>query len=83
KEETLQRSRRRQSDKRWKGRYRATRPKVERKFGQLMQRRHGGRRSRVRGRVRIAQDFALLTAAHNLKRLATLGVRHDGGEWMR
>ncbi|HEX2573337.1 MAG TPA: hypothetical protein VH877_27560, partial [Polyangia bacterium] len=47
KEETLQRSRRRQSDKRWKGRYRATRPKVERKFGQLMQRRHGGRRSRV------------------------------------
>jgi hypothetical protein len=83
KEGTLQRSRRRQHDKRWKDRYRATRPKVERKLGQLMQRRHGGRRTRVRGRIRIAQDFALLTAAHNLKRLATLGVRHQGGAWTR
>jgi hypothetical protein len=82
-EATLQRSRRRQRDKPWKGRYRATRPKVERKFGQLMHRRHGGRRARVRGRVRIAQDFALLTAAHNLKRLATLGVRHSGDAWVR
>jgi hypothetical protein len=82
-EATLQRSRRRQSDKRWKDRYRATRPKVERKFGQLMHRRHGGRRARVRGRVRLAQDFALLAAAHNLKRLATLGVRHHGDAWVR
>lgn len=82
-EATLQRSRRRQRDERWKGRYRATRPKVERKFGQLMHRRHGGRRARMRGRVRIAQDFALLTAAHNLKRLATLGVHHSGGAWVR
>jgi hypothetical protein len=83
KEGTLQRSRRRQRDERWKGRYRATRPKVERKLGQLMHRRHGGRRTRVRGRVRVAQDFSLLTAAHNLKRLATLGVRHSGSAWMR
>ena len=29
---------------------------------------------RVRGRVRVAQDFALLGAATNLARLARLGV---------
>jgi hypothetical protein len=73
-EATLQRSRHRQSDPAWKARYRATRPKVERKFGHMMFRRHGGRRARVRGRVRIGHDFALLAAAVNLKRLASLGV---------
>ena len=33
----------------WGGDYRATRPKVERKIGHLMRRKHGGRRARVRG----------------------------------
>ena len=33
----------------WDADYRATRPKVERKLGHLMRRRHGGRRARVRG----------------------------------
>ena len=46
-EATLQRSRERQRDPAWKARYRATRPKVERKFAHLMFRRHGGRRARV------------------------------------
>jgi hypothetical protein len=82
-EQTLQRSRARQRDPSWKHRYRATRPKVERKFGHMMQRRHGGRRARVRGRERVGHDFALLAAATNLKRLATLGVRHDGTAWAR
>ena len=82
-EATLQRSRNRQRDPAWKARYRATRPKVERKIGHLMQRRHGGRRARVRGRSRISHDFALLGAAHNLRRLATLGVHYDGGIWTR
>lgn len=82
-EATLQRSRTRQRDPAWKARYRATRPKVERKIGHLMQRRHGGRRARVRGCSRISHDFALLSAAHNLRRLATLGVRYDGGIWTR
>lgn len=74
KEATLQRSRERQSTPQWKSDYRATRPKVERKLAHLMFRRHGGRRARVRGRVRVAHDFALLSAAHNLRRLASLGV---------
>ena len=74
-EATLQRSRERQRDPAWKARYRATRPKVERKFGHLMFRRHGGRRARVRGCARVGHDFALLAAAVNLKRLAALGMR--------
>ena len=80
-EKTLQRSRKRQRDPTWKQRYRATRQKVERKFGHMMRRRHGGRRARVRGHERVGDDFALLAAATNLGRLATLGVRHDGTRW--
>ncbi len=83
KEATLQRSRQRQQVPAWKANYRATRPKVERKLAHLMFRRHGGRRSRVRGTQRIRQDFALLGAAHNLKRLASLGVRHVATGWSR
>ncbi len=54
--------------------YRATRPKVERKIGHLMRRHHGGRRARVRGRAKVAADFALLGAAINLARLGILAV---------
>ena len=82
-EATLQRSRNRQRDPAWKARYRATRPKVERKLGHLMQRRHGGRRARVRGCARVMHDFALLGAADNLRRLAKLGVHYDGITWTR
>ncbi|MPY86212.1 MAG: DDE transposase, partial [Actinophytocola sp.] len=49
-------------------------PKVERKIGHLMRRRHGGRRARVRGKAKIAADFALLAAAVNLARLGVLTV---------
>lgn len=69
---TLARSRDRQRSPEWKARYRATRPKVERKIGHLMRRKHGGRRARVRGRIRVAADFALLAASVNLARLARL-----------
>jgi len=75
KHRVLDRSRRQQRDPHWKARYRATRPKVERKIAHLMRRRHGGRRARVRGKVRVGQDFSLLAAAINLARLAVLGVR--------
>jgi hypothetical protein len=75
----LRRARKQQQDPNWKARYRATRPKVERKIGHLMRRRHGGRRARVRGRQKVAEDFALLAAATNLKRLATLGVLRPQG----
>lgn len=47
-EEALARARARQRDPDWRADYRATRPKVERKLGHLMRRRHGGRRARVR-----------------------------------
>ena len=75
KHRTLTKARQRQRDPAWKQRYRATRPKIERKIAHLMRRKHGGRRARVRGRQRIAYDFALLAAAVNLLRLAVLGVR--------
>jgi len=71
----------RQQDPAWKADYRATRPKVERKIGHLMRRRHGGRRARVRGQDRVAADFALLAAAVNLARLAVLGLARHGGTW--
>jgi hypothetical protein len=54
---------------------RATRPKVERKLAHLMRHRHGGRRVRMRGTVKIDADFNLLAAAHNLARLAVRGLR--------
>ena len=71
----------RQCDPVWLADYRATRPKVERKLAHLLRRRHGGRRARVRGLVRVAQDFKLLAAAINLARLATLGLRSASTGW--
>ncbi|MEX1170717.1 MAG: IS1182 family transposase [Chloroflexota bacterium] len=68
-------------DPAWRADYRATRPKVERKLAHLMRRRHGGRRVRVRGRLKVGADFALLAAAANLARLAVLGLTGSGGTW--
>ena len=48
-EGALAAARARQRHPDWVADYRATRPKVERKFGHLMRRKHGGRRARVRG----------------------------------
>jgi hypothetical protein len=81
-EEQLARARARQASPGWKAAYRATRPKVERKIGHLMRRRHGGRRARVRGQVKVAADFALLAAAVNLARLAVLGLASHGQTWV-
>lgn len=80
-EKHLATARIRQQDPLWKTEYRATRPKVERKIGHLMRRRHGGRRVRVRGTTKIAADFGLLAAAVNLARLATFGITHRAGQW--
>ena len=71
----------RQRDPAWQADYRATRPKVERKLAHLLRRRHGGRRARVRGLVRVAQDFKLLAAAVNIARLATLGLCSTADGW--
>ena len=81
-EEQLARARARQRDPDWTAGYRATRPKVERKIGHLMRRRHGGRRARVRGQTKVAADFALLAAAVNLARLGVLGLTCHGGTWV-
>ena len=69
-----------QADPAWRADYTATRPKVERKIGHLMRRRHGGRRARVRGTTKVAADFALLAAAVNLSRLAVLGLHRAAGQ---
>jgi hypothetical protein len=81
-EQRLAEARSHQRDPDWAGDYRATRPKVERKLGHLMRRRHGGRRARVRGRRKIDADFSLLAAAHNLARLATLGLQSTATGWL-
>jgi Transposase DDE domain/Transposase domain (DUF772) len=80
-EAELAAARARQRDPAWLADYRATRPKVERKLAHLLRRRHGGRRARVRGLVRVTQDFKLLAAAVNLARFATLGLRHNSTGW--
>jgi hypothetical protein len=75
-EDVLARARQRQNDPDWQTDYQATRPKVERKLGHLMRRKHGGRRARVRGRIKVDADFRLLAAAANLARLAVLGLQY-------
>jgi hypothetical protein len=80
-EQQLTRARERQTDPAWKGDYTATRPKVERKIAHLMRRKHGGRRARVRGQTKVNADFALLAAAVNLARLATLGLTRQAAGW--
>jgi len=76
-EHRLADARRQQQDPDWRADYRATRPKVESKIGNLMRRWHGGCRVRVRGRPKVDADFNLLAAAHNLARLAVLGLHFD------
>jgi hypothetical protein len=73
-EASLARARARQADPAWRADYRATRPKVERKLGHLLWRKHGGRHARVRGTERVDHDFRWLAAAVDLARLAVLGL---------
>ena len=80
-EAVLARARQRQQAPEWQDDYRATRPKVERKLGHLMRRRHGGRRARVRGTPKVDADFNLLAAAANLARLAVLGLQSTPAGW--
>jgi len=80
-EQTLTDARARQTDPAWIADYRGTRPKVERKLGHLMRRRHGGRRARVRGTARVDADFRLLAAAVNLARMAVLELRGSAAGW--
>lgn len=77
-EAQLARARARQTDPAWKTEYTQTRPKVERKIGHLMRRRHGARRARMRGQPKVDADFSLLAAAANLARFAALGLTGQG-----
>jgi hypothetical protein len=79
-EQELAAARARQADPDLAAAYRATRPKVERKLAHLVRRRHGGRRVRVRGLVKVAADFNLLAAAVNLARLGVLGLHWTGSD---
>jgi len=81
-EQRLADARSQQQDPEWAADYRATRPKIERKLAHMMRRKHGGRRARVRGTRKVDADFTLLAAAHNLARLATLGIRSTTTGWM-
>jgi IS5 family transposase len=81
KHDVLRRERERQRDPEWKAKYQATRPKVERKLAHMMRRRHGGRRARVRGMLRVAADFSLLAAATNLSRAVMLGLNWTSSGW--
>lgn len=80
-ERRLAKARAAQKKQDWRADYQATRPKVERKFGHLMRHRHGGRRARMRGKIKIAADFNLLAAAHNLARLGRLGLHYAFRGW--
>ncbi len=80
-EQRLAQARAEQQQPRWQADYRATRPKVERKLGHLMRRKHGGRRARVRGKNKVDADFNLLAAAVNIARLTALGLRSTGTGW--
>jgi hypothetical protein len=81
-ETVLAEARRLQREDHWRADYRATRPKVERKVGHLMRRKHGGRKARVRGQSRVDCDFRLLAAAINTARLAVLGLRWHSNGWI-
>jgi IS5 family transposase len=65
----------------WTERYRGDRPTIERKIAHFVRRPWGGRKARVRGRVRVATDLATRAAAVNLARLATLGLTHTPAGW--
>ena len=81
-EQELAAARARQADPVRAADYRATRPKVERKLAHLVRRRHGGRRVRVRGLVKVAADLNLLAAAVNLARLRRARPALDPIRWL-
>ncbi len=77
----LQMARAEQGTPEWQARYRADRPKVERKIAHFVRRPWGGRQARVRGRRRISTDVDTRAGALNWARLAVLGLDHDGVRW--
>ena len=68
-------------DPAWIADYRATRLKAERKLAHLMRRRHGGRRARVSGCVRVDDDFRLMAATVDLAHLGNLDACSTPAGW--
>ena len=77
----LQRAKAAQATPEWRDAYRGTRPKVERKIAHFVRAAWGGRKARTRGLRRVATDLDTRAAAVNWARLATLGLRYQGGAW--
>ncbi len=80
-EDLLQMARVQQTTPEWQARYRADRPKVERKISHFARRPWGGRNARVRGRRRISTDVDTRAGAINLARLAVMGLSYHTGRW--
>jgi hypothetical protein len=80
-EDELAMARSAQQDPEWMERYRSTRPIVERKIAHFTKRAWGGRKARCRGLARVTTDVLTRAGALNLARLATLGLRFEGGGW--
>ena len=80
-EDLLQSHKAAQATPEWREAYTGTRPKVERKIAHFVRRAWGGRKARVRGRLRIATDADTRAAAINWSRLSVLGLTHAGGAW--
>lgn len=80
-EAALQAHKRAQTEPGFIERYRAIRPKVERKIAHLVRRPWGGRKARCRGLERIATDVATRAGVVNLARLAVLGLHPTPTGW--
>jgi IS5 family transposase len=81
KEAILARARAEQREPGWAERYRADRPKVERKIAHFVRRPWGGRHARTRGLKRVSTDLDTRAGAINWARLAALGLGRDENGW--
>jgi hypothetical protein len=81
-EAVLARAWARQQDPDWVADYRDTRPNMERKIAHLMRRNHGGRRARVRGRMKVAAQRKVNrpNTPQDTSDLGGLGCFGKGGE---
>jgi hypothetical protein len=80
-ERLLQQARAEQQGMDWQERYRALRPRIERKIAHFVRRAWGGRNARVRGLQRVLTDVDTRAGAINWARLAVLGLRSTPAGW--
>lgn len=80
-EAVLQEAKKRQRTPEFIARYKAIRPKVERKIAHFVRKPWGGRKARCRGLERIATDVDTRAGVLNLARLAGFGLRFTATGW--